>query len=81
MNGEGAEVATHQFTVQMTCGGCEKAVRAVLSKTEGVTGVAVDLAAKRVCVTGSASKELLLERLAKTGKLTQYVGSGCGDSV
>jgi copper chaperone len=68
---------THQFTVAMTCGGCEKAVRAVLSKTEGVTGVEVDLPARKVCVTGTASKELLLERLAKTGKQTEYVGIGC----
>ena len=38
----------------MTCGGCEKAVRAVLSKTEGVTGVDVDLASKKVVVTGNS---------------------------
>ncbi len=49
----------------------------MLSKTEGVTDVQVDLEQKKVCVTGTASKELLLERLAKTGKQTQYVGLGC----
>jgi copper chaperone len=74
---QAAAPTTHQFTVAMTCGGCEKAVRAVMSKTEGVTAVDVDLATKKVCVTGTASKELLLERLAKTGKKTEYVGTGC----
>jgi copper chaperone CopZ len=49
----------------MTCGGCEKAVRAVLSKTPGVTSVDVDLDNKKVCVKGTASKELLLERINK----------------
>ncbi len=73
----GGKPVTHQFTVAMTCGGCEKAVRSVMSKTEGVTSVDVDLASKKVCVTGTASKELLLERLAKTGKKTEYVGLGC----
>ena len=65
---------THIFEVAMTCGGCEKAVRAVLSKTEGVEGVDVDLEAKRVAVTGTATKELLLARISKTGKATSYVG-------
>ena len=46
---------TQTFEVAMTCGGCEKAVRAVLSKTEGVTGVDVDLASKKVVVTGNES--------------------------
>ena len=50
---------------------CWCAQRAVLSKTEGVSSVEVDLPSKKVCVTGTASKELLLERLAKTGKQTQ----------
>ena len=67
----------HTFNVAMTCGGCEKAVRAVLSKTPGVTSVDVDLPAKKVFVKGTATKELLLERIQKTGKETSYVGQGC----
>lgn len=59
----------------MTCGGCEKAVRAVVSKTPGVSSLDVDLEAKRVKVTGTATKELLLERISKTGKATEYVGT------
>lgn len=58
----------------MNCGGCEKAVRAVLSKTPGVEGVTVDLATQKVCVSGTAPKDVLLERIGKTGKKTEYVG-------
>lgn len=64
----------HEFKVAMTCGGCEKAVRAVLSKTPGVESVTVDLPAQKVCVGGTVTKDVLLERLGKTGKKTEYVG-------
>lgn len=59
----------------MTCGGCERAVRAVLSKTPGVEAVDIDLEKKLVAVRGTATKELLLERIQKTGKATTYVGT------
>ena len=49
-------------------------MRAVLSKTEGVESVDVDLEKQKVCVSGSASKDLLMERIGKTGKKTEYVG-------
>jgi len=52
----------------MTCGGCEKAVRAVLDKTKGVEKVDVDLTAQQVTVIGSASKESLIKAIKKTGK-------------
>jgi len=58
----------------MTCKGCEKAVRAVLSKTEGVQSVDIDLQAQQVTVTGTASKDTLITVIRKTGK--KVVGTG-----
>ena len=66
---------TRVSQVAMTCGGCEKAVRALVSKTPGVTSVDVDLETKRVKVTGTATKDLLLERINKAGKATEYLGT------
>lgn len=54
----------------MTCGGCSKAVDAVLKKTPGVDSVSIDLPAKKVTVEGSATKEEILAAIAKTGKIT-----------
>lgn len=65
----------HEFQVAMACGACEKAVRAVLSKTPGVETVTVDLETQRVRVGGSVPKDTLLERINKTGKKTEYVGT------
>jgi copper chaperone CopZ len=56
------------FHVEMTCGGCEKAVRAVLQKTKGVTNVVIDVPAKLVTVSGTATKEECIEAIKKTGK-------------
>lgn len=43
-----------EFKVAMTCEGCAKAVRAILSKTEGVQSVDIDVASQKVVVTGPA---------------------------
>jgi copper chaperone len=61
---------THKFIfhVEMTCGGCEKAVRGVLQKTSGVESVNIDMLTKQVTVTGTATKEQCLEAIKKTGK-------------
>ena len=56
------------FSVAMTCEGCAGAVRRVLGKLPGVGAVAVDVAAKRVVVTGgSAPAGEMLAALEKWG--------------
>lgn len=73
----------------MTCDGCARAVRAILSKTEGVQNVDIDVAAQKVVVTGSASSgalhspcpapsliasiDVLLAAIKRTGKKTDFV--------
>ena len=56
------------FRVGMTCAGCAKAVRSVLEKTPGVDGVAIDVATQQVIVTGTASKQSVMDAISKTGK-------------
>lgn len=48
-------------------------MRAVLSKTPGVETVTVDLPTQKVCVGGTVSKDVLLERIQKTGKVRKKV--------
>jgi copper chaperone len=42
------------------CGHCEQAIKAEVSKVEGVAAVAVDLEAKKVTVTGEALNDSAL---------------------
>jgi len=58
----------HKFSVEMNCGGCSKAVNAVLTKTAGVSNVQIDMDKQLVTVTGDASQETLLSAIQKTGK-------------
>ncbi|MBV8183641.1 MAG: heavy-metal-associated domain-containing protein [Hyphomicrobiales bacterium] len=51
----------------MTCGGCAGAVKRLLSKAPGVSGVEIDLALGRALVTGTAREEALLAALRGTG--------------
>ena len=57
----------HKFNVKMDCGGCSKAVNAVLTKTPGVESVKIDMGAQTVTVVGSASQQTILEQIKKTG--------------
>eukprot|EP00525_Craspedostauros_australis_P008889 CAMPEP_0198116554 /NCGR_PEP_ID=MMETSP1442-20131203/13170_1 /TAXON_ID= /ORGANISM="Craspedostauros australis, Strain CCMP3328" /LENGTH=60 /DNA_ID=CAMNT_0043774409 /DNA_START=197 /DNA_END=376 /DNA_ORIENTATION=+ len=56
-----------KFNVGMTCEGCERAVKNVLSKVEGVSDVQTDWKTKTVLVEASetTSKELMLKKLQK----------------
>ncbi|MEO3781777.1 heavy metal-associated domain-containing protein [Actinocorallia sp. B10E7] len=46
--------STATYTVSgMTCGGCASKVRERVGRVTGVTGVEVDLGARRVTVTGA----------------------------
>ena len=61
------------FRVGMTCGGCEKAVRAVLNSTKGVQSVDIDLPSQQVEVLGTCSKEEVLSAIQKTGKTVVFL--------
>jgi len=61
------------FRVGMTCAGCAKAVQSVLEKTPGVDGVAIDVGAQQVTVTGSATKQSVMDAISKTGKSVVYL--------
>lgn len=74
----------------MTCEGCANAARRVLGKLGGrsfsfvpsrcssvldkVSNVDIDVAAKTVKVTTTASHDEILETLKKTGKETKFIG-------
>jgi len=64
---------TREYNVEMTCGGCSKAVNSVLTKTPGVSKVDIDLPAKKVVVEGTATKETIEGALQKTGKAYTFV--------
>jgi copper chaperone CopZ len=53
----------------MTCEGCARVVRGLLSKVAGVESIAIDVAKQQVVVEGSASPAALLAALAKSGKV------------
>ena len=52
----------------MMCGGCEKAVTAMLKKVDGVTDVKAMHESNRVEVQGTADSATMLAAIKKTGK-------------
>ncbi|EFA81573.1 copper transport protein [Heterostelium album PN500] len=67
-------MTTYTFNVDMTCGGCSKAVNAVLSKLDGVSNIKIDLATKTVvCDSANLSAQDLLTNIQKTGKKASIV--------
>jgi len=67
------ELATLKYSVAMTCGGCERAVNSVLTKTVGVSKVSIDLPRKEVVVEGTATRDEVEAALKKTGKAYQLI--------
>lgn len=63
----------HEFSVDMTCGGCAEAVSRVLNKLGGVE-FNIDLPNKKVCIESEHSSDILLATLNKTGKAVSYLG-------
>ncbi|XP_054412085.1 copper transport protein ATOX1 isoform X1 [Pongo abelii] len=63
----------HEFSVDMTCGGCAEAVSRVLNKLGGVK-YDIDLPNKKVCIESEHSMDTLLATLKKTGKTVSYLG-------
>ncbi|KAL6069739.1 HMA domain-containing protein [Balamuthia mandrillaris] len=70
-----------EFSVDMMCGGCEKAVTAVLSKVPGVTSVRCDHQKNQVITEGTASVGDMLAAIAKTGKTHSLVREGGASSA
>ena len=58
--------------VAMTCGGCSGAVERVLAKMEGVESYDVNLETQKVVVKGDVTPQAVLEKVAKTGKATEF---------
>ncbi|KXJ09411.1 copper transport protein ATOX1 [Exaiptasia diaphana] len=65
----------HEFSVEMTCGGCSGAVERVLGKVPEVSKVDIDMEKQRVYVTSDLPSDKLLEIIKKTGKATNYIGT------
>uniref|UniRef100_A0A914V4A3 Copper transport protein ATOX1 n=1 Tax=Plectus sambesii TaxID=2011161 RepID=A0A914V4A3_9BILA len=66
---------TYTYEVGMTCEGCANAARKVLGKLgDKVSKVDIDVGAKTVKVTTTASQDEILETLKKTGKETKLIG-------
>eukprot|EP00276_Gloeochaete_wittrockiana_P013709 CAMPEP_0184331090 /NCGR_PEP_ID=MMETSP1089-20130417/395_1 /TAXON_ID=38269 ORGANISM="Gloeochaete wittrockiana, Strain SAG46.84" /NCGR_SAMPLE_ID=MMETSP1089 /ASSEMBLY_ACC=CAM_ASM_000445 /LENGTH=67 /DNA_ID=CAMNT_0026653761 /DNA_START=28 /DNA_END=231 /DNA_ORIENTATION=+ len=61
-------MSTKSFHVEMTCGGCSKAVTSLVQKVPGVEEVIADHTTKRVEVRGTASTEEILVAIKKIGK-------------
>ncbi|GAM24582.1 hypothetical protein SAMD00019534_077570 [Acytostelium subglobosum LB1] len=67
-------MTSHTFNVDMTCGGCSKAVNAILSKLDGVSNIQIDLEKKIVkCDSTKLTAEELLTNIQKTGKKSSIV--------
>ncbi|MBV9114621.1 MAG: heavy-metal-associated domain-containing protein [Hyphomicrobiales bacterium] len=64
-NSAGASVAL--AITGMSCGGCVGAVKQMLSKVPGVSGVEIDLDARHALVAGTAAAQELIEALQGTG--------------
>jgi len=64
----------YKFNVAMTCGGCSKAVNSVLTKTEGVEKVDINMEKQLVTVTAKGTtQDNVLKAIMKTGKKTTVV--------
>jgi copper chaperone len=57
------------YEVAMTCGGCSKAITALVSKVEGVKSVDADWESKKVVVTGDGiDAAAVTAAISKSGK-------------
>ncbi|KAI5456364.1 hypothetical protein BGZ63DRAFT_429022 [Mariannaea sp. PMI_226] len=59
---------TYEFNITMTCGGCSGAVDRVLKKLDGVENYEVSLENQTAKVTTALPYEVVLTKIAKTGK-------------
>jgi copper chaperone CopZ len=66
-----SSLQTHEFYAGMTCYGCKNAVTRIITRIPGVSKLEADVATKRVLVTGTASKEVVEEKLNRWGQTSQ----------
>jgi copper chaperone len=59
---------TYEFNVTMSCGGCSGAIDRVLKKLDGVESYEVSLENQSAKVVTELPYEVVLEKIAKTGK-------------
>jgi len=56
---------TYEYRAGMTCDGCANAISRILSKTPGVNSFTTNVAEQKVIVKGSASQEMIYQKLNK----------------
>ncbi|XP_042435334.1 heavy metal-associated isoprenylated plant protein 32-like isoform X1 [Zingiber officinale] len=74
--------------VNICCDGCQKKVKKVLLKTDGVQDVCISVEERKVTVTGSVEPDVLVKKLNKAGKHAELLsvkggggGGGKGQSL
>ncbi|XP_042439586.1 heavy metal-associated isoprenylated plant protein 32-like isoform X1 [Zingiber officinale] len=74
--------------VNICCDGCQKKVKKVLLKTDGVQDVSISVEERKVTVTGSVEPDVLVKKLNKAGKHAELLsvkggggGGGKGQSL
>jgi copper chaperone len=63
---------TTVLKVAMSCQGCVGAVKRAIGKLEGVESYDIDIKEQKVTVVGNLKPEVVLDRVAKTGKATSF---------
>ncbi|KAH6604896.1 antioxidant and metal homeostasis factor [Trichoderma cornu-damae] len=77
-----ADTHTYEFDITMTCGGCSGAIDRVLKKLDGVESYDVDLKNQHATVVTALPYEVVLGKLAKTGKkINAATADGVAQSV
>ncbi|SPJ78540.1 related to antioxidant protein and metal homeostasis factor [Fusarium torulosum] len=73
-----ADTHTYEFNISMSCGGCSGAIDRVLKKLDGVESYDVSLENQTAKVVTALPYDIVLQKIAKTGK---KVNSGKADGV
>ncbi|KAF5685849.1 antioxidant metal homeostasis factor [Fusarium circinatum] len=73
-----ADTHTYEFNITMSCGGCSGAIDRVLKKLDGVESYDVSLENQTAKVVTALPYDIVLQKIAKTGK---KVNSGKADGV
>jgi len=58
--------------VDMMCSGCTGAVERIIKKMDGVESYDINLEEKKVVVKGNLDPQTVKEKIAKTGKATEF---------
>jgi len=58
--------------VAMSCKGCVGAVQRAIGKLDGVENYDINLEEQKVTIKGNVKPDVVLDRIAKTGKATSF---------